>query len=98
MKVILDSMWLRLGRTRLSDSPSLRSKPPERVMVMTDVVKKIWRKERHSRSATRDTIGTRTLVALAVRSTLQRNMHNSSYVLCSVDRQVHLVASQLLTP
>lgn len=81
----------------LSGSVSL---PLERVMVMvmTEVAKKSWRKERPSRIVTVDAIGRRILVGFTVRFANQKENESLAWdALCSVDRQVHLRASQLPT-
>ena len=91
-------MLLAIGSLVLSGSLSLPSRPLERVMVMYEVAKKSWRNERLSRRATTDAIGTRILVGFTVRLAHKKeNVSMAVNALCGVDRQVHLMASQLST-
>jgi len=71
-KLNLISVLLAVGSLVLSGSVSPPSLPLERVMVMYGVAKRVWRKERLSRRATTDTIGTRILVALPSGSPIRK--------------------------
>jgi hypothetical protein len=91
-------MLLGKGHLLLSGSPSLLSWPFERVMVMSGVAKKSWRNDRLSRRVTTDAIGTRILAGITVRFAHKKENESMAVnALRSVDRQVHLMASQLAT-
>jgi hypothetical protein len=91
-------MLLALGRLVLSGSSSFPSQPLARVMVVSGVAKRSWRKERLSRRVTTDEIGIRILAGVTVRFAHQKENESMAInALRSVDRQVHLMASQLQT-
>jgi hypothetical protein len=91
-------MLLAMGSLVLSGRPSLPSQPLERFMALNGVAKTSWRNERLSRRATTDETGRIILVSITVRFAHQKENESMAVnVLCNVDRQVHLMASQLLT-